>query len=450
MNCMMGMVDEKGVCAICHSSNDSIRNTDRHLPLGSILRGKYIVGRVLGEGGFGITYIGLDLDLQARVAIKEFCPRDSVSRETTNHLTLLPYDKESEEFFEEEKEKFLNEARRLGKFRGQEGIVSVMDYFKENGTAYIVMEYIEGLNLKKYLGSLDSRMKVQEVLTLLKPVLKTLNMMHEENLIHRDISPDNIMICKDQKRVCLIDFGSAREVNGEHSLSVYKKGSYTPLEQQSRNGKQGPWTDVYALCAMMYYCITGRDIPEAVERTMEEKLIPPSKLGVEIPEHVEQAILNGLVLNPSNRTQNVGELMKELYDSQGAGKVAEKNLATPVMEVAPEPKKEEQQRQEVVPQEVVQKDAIQTPPVKEQSNGLLKLGIVIAIVFVIFKVIQAAIILPQYQEMQQRQEQFQQEYEATKQRIEATKQEVQQQQEQFQKDYEANKKKIEEMQQKFN
>ena len=239
MSCMTEL-NEKGICPNCHTDNASNRNDNRHLPVRTILRGKYLVGRVIGEGGFGITYIGYDLDLQICVAIKEFCPRELAGREMTDQVTLLPYNAESEEFFEAEKEKFIDEARRLAKFRSEQGVVSVLDYFKENKTAYIVMEYIEGVTLRKYLNMLNVHMQLDELLVLLKPLMETLEKIHKANIVHRDISPDNIMIRKDRKKIYLIDFGSARDVNGEHSMSVYRKGSYTPVEQQSRRGNQGP------------------------------------------------------------------------------------------------------------------------------------------------------------------------------------------------------------------
>lgn len=313
MSCMKATIDEQGICTYCQTADASNINDKRHLPVRTILKGKYLIGRVIGEGGFGITYIGYDLDLQFPVAIKEFCPREFAGREMTDRLTLLPFDAGSEEIFEQEKEKFIDEARRLARFRNEQGVVSVLDYFKENETAYIVMDFVEGITLRKYLGMLNTLMPLSELLTLLKPLMETLEKIHGEQMIHRDISPDNIMIRKDRKKVYLIDFGTARDVTAGHTLSVYRKGAYTPLEQQSRDGHQGSWTDVYALCATIYYCITGKTIPEAVDRVMEDKLIPPSKLGVEISSAMEEILLKGLAIRPENRVQTMGELMQVLY-----------------------------------------------------------------------------------------------------------------------------------------
>lgn len=316
VNCMKGTLDVNGVCSACKKADADLETSRRHLTPRTILKGKYLVGKVIGEGGFGITYIGYDLDLEIRVAIKEFCPRDFAARDVTDGLTILPFDRDSAEFFQAEKEKFINEAKRLARFRSEPGIVSVQDYFQENGTAYIVMEYIDGITLKSFQSMIGTSMEVEKVLNLMKPVMEGLAKLHENGVIHRDISPDNIMIDTAKEKIYLIDFGTAREVRfqEERSLSVYKKGGYTPIEQQTSHGKQGPWTDVYALCATIYRCITGKSIPEVNNRLVGDALIKPSAMGVVINTQTEAALLHGLAIKPEERTQNMEQLMKELYE----------------------------------------------------------------------------------------------------------------------------------------
>lgn len=316
VNCMKGILDANGVCTSCKKTDADLEISRRHLSPRTILKGKYLVGKVIGEGGFGITYIGYDLDLEIRVAIKEFCPRDFAARDVTDGLTILPFDRESAEFFEAEKEKFINEAKRLGKFRGEAGIVAVQDYFQENGTAYIVMEYIDGITLKSFQSMVGTAMEIDKALNLMKPVMEGLSKLHENGVIHRDISPDNIMIDTAKQKIYLIDFGTAREVRfqEERSLSVYKKGGYTPIEQQTSHGKQGPWTDVYALCATIYRCITGKSIPEVNNRLVGDELIKPSAMGIAINEKTEAALLHGLAIKLEERTPNMQQLMQELYE----------------------------------------------------------------------------------------------------------------------------------------
>lgn len=320
INCMKGTLNEQGVCNVCGKNDEQIETSHRHLPLRTILRGKYLMGKVIGEGGFGITYLGYDLDLEIRVAIKEFCPREFAGRDARDGLTICPFDKESAEFFDAEKEKFINEAKRLAKFRGEQGIVSVLDYFKENGTAYIVMEYIDGVTLKAFQKMVGKRMEPYRLLNLLEPVMDGLSKLHANGIIHRDISPDNIMIDTAKQRVYLIDFGTAREINHneEKSLSVYKKGGYTPIEQQSRHGNQGPWTDVYALCATIYRCITGVSIPDANNRLMGDEVIKPSAMGIAISPQIEEALLCGLAVKPEDRTQSMEALMAVIPERFGA------------------------------------------------------------------------------------------------------------------------------------
>lgn len=317
MKCMIGKINEEGKCTNCGATDSSEKNGSLHLPVRSILKGKYLIGKVIGEGGFGITYIGFDLDLEIRVAIKEFCPKQYVGREAEDGLTIYPYNEKDAEFFDNEKQKFINEARRLAKFRNEGGVVSVLDYFIENGTAYIVMDYIDGITLKSYLKTLHSttgkNMSMAGVLNLFKPVMETLEKIHNANIIHRDISPENIMISKDFTKVYLIDFGTARDIEDGHTLSEYSKSFYTPIEQMSEKMKQGPWTDVYALCATIYVCITGRTLPESVSRLLEDDLVGPRKYGVEISEDLEAVLIKGLAVKPEDRIQSMEELMQALY-----------------------------------------------------------------------------------------------------------------------------------------
>jgi len=336
MKCMMGKLNENGVCTSCGAESASENNGSMHLPVRTILKGKYLIGRVIGEGGFGITYIGYDLDLEIRVAIKEFCPKQYVGRESSDGLTIYPYKEQGAEIFEEEKKKFINEARRLAKFRSEAGVVSVLDYFRENGTTYIVMDYIDGITLKKYLKRLhdsDTNMEMAEVLKLFRPVMETLAKIHKENMIHRDISPENIMFSNDFKKVYLIDFGTARQTENGLTLSEYYKSFYTPIEQRSRQLQQGPWTDVYALCATIYVCITGRVLQESWDRMVEDNLVAPSEYGVHLPVHMEDALMKGLAIKAEDRIRSMEELMEAFYGDGAAlqeGNPAVMNVETPV------------------------------------------------------------------------------------------------------------------------
>ena len=284
------------------------------LKQGVILNHKYRIERVLGEGGFGITYLAEDTVLELPVAIKEYYLAGYVTRETNNSNTVMPFSGNKKEIYEDGKRKFIKEARSLGKLAGQRGIVAVRDYFEENNTAYIVMEYLDGITLKGYLKQVGGRLTVEHTLELVEPVLKSLVEVHKQGIIHRDISPDNIMVLTGNS-VKLLDFGAAREVsiNGEKSLSVLLKPGYAPEEQYRTRGEQGPWSDIYALCATVYRCITGKVPTESMERLRNDTLRPPSALGIVMDREKEHALMQGLAIFKEKRIQNAKDLYEIWY-----------------------------------------------------------------------------------------------------------------------------------------
>ena len=318
INCMREMKSQTGVCEHCGFDERKYDFPQHHMRPFTILAGKYLIGKAIGEGGFGITYIGMDLELEARVAIKEYYPQGAAARDSrTNDGTVRSYSENTRTFFEEGREKFINEARTIAKFRELPEIVGVIDFFRENQTAYIVMEYLDGQTLKQYLKANGGKIQVDELLRMMKPLISSLGKIHSQGLIHRDISPDNIMLMKDGS-IKILDFGGARDFvsqNGK-SMSVLVKHGYAPEEQYRSRGDQGPWTDVYALCATMYRCITGKIPPEALDRLYEDELKPISSFGVNCPKCIEQAITKGLSVRKDGRYQS----MEELYDALYKGK----------------------------------------------------------------------------------------------------------------------------------
>lgn len=316
-NCMMGEVDDDGICNCCGKQFSDIKLSESYLPVGSFLREKYLMGRVLGEGGFGITYIGYDINLDAQVAIKEFFPRNYASRARGTGVQVIPNEGDAEVFFYKQRDKFLDEAKRLAKFRDTPAVVSVLDFFKDNGTAYLVMTYIQGMTLRKLLDYSGGRITVEETLKIIQPVMLALKEIHDSGFIHRDISPDNIMISDLSNRVYLIDFGTARANSNEEdkTISVFKKSGYTPPEQLRTKGKQGPWTDVYALCGTLYRCITGIKPLDVTDRLFDDELKKPSEYGISIPAQIENAIMKGLEIHNEDRFQTMDELYDTIYKS---------------------------------------------------------------------------------------------------------------------------------------
>ena len=320
MNCMRDLNSPRSKCSHCGFDNASCKNAANQLECGSILAGTYLVGCALGQGGFGITYIGLDLNLNMKVAIKEYYPEGYVTRDGRTHMTVIALPEERKVLFERGKEKFVNEAQILAKFNEDRFIVGVRGFFNENGTSYIVMNFVEGETLKKYTKLHNGKLSAPEVLVMIEPLLTSLANVHAAGLLHRDISPDNIMWRKDGVLV-LIDFGAARQISltGDHSNTINVKHGFAPEEQYRTHGKQGPWTDIYALCATIYYVTTGIIPQQALDRIASRTpLAPPTQLGAKFTRRQEKAIMKGLSVRASQRQQTIGELRAELYDSENS------------------------------------------------------------------------------------------------------------------------------------
>lgn len=316
-NCMRDKADAM-TCPYCHVTRlpDS---APHHLVPGSIVGRRYIVGRVLGEGGFGITYIGLDNILRIPVAVKEYFPHGYSHRDNATSRVIPSSSVNSTAFFQKGKERFLVEARNMARFFREPGIVDVRDFFEENNTAYIVMEYLEGVDLRHYLRT-HGTMSAEEAFTILMPAMRSLEKIHKAGFIHRDISPDNIMYLTDGS-LKLMDFGASREFEDENrSLSVMLKPGYAPEEQYRKKGEQGPWTDVYALCATLYRCITGKTPTEAPDRTFEDDLQRPSALGVAISPALENVLMYGLAVRKADRCQSMTELIRLIEEAMAQPK----------------------------------------------------------------------------------------------------------------------------------
>lgn len=302
----MNEIPEGNFCPHCHKENVPDNVVYRLTP-GTVLDGKYLIGNCLGEGGFGITYIGRDLTLDIKIAVKEYFPNGYVNRNNTVESTVTATTEGQKQFFNKGKERFLEEARKVAKFLGEPGIVGIREYFEANGTAYIIMEYLEGENLAVYIKH-HGVFPPEKIFRLMLPITQSLKRVHNTGLIHRDISPDNIMYLSNGN-LKLMDFGSARYfTNEQKEMSVLLKKGYAPEEQYRKNGKQGPWTDVYGLCATIYRCLTGNIPEDALDRLREDTLVPPSKMGIAIPPALENILLYGMAVFKENRCQSMDEL----------------------------------------------------------------------------------------------------------------------------------------------
>lgn len=314
--CMAEYENDYGICPYCGYEPGTRADNPLHLQPGTQLTDRYTIGKVLGYGGFGVTYIGFDNLLSQKVAIKEYLPSEFATR-TAGNSQVSVFGGNKAEQFADGMLKFVDEAKRLAKLQNAEGVVRVFDSFEANQTAYIVMEYLEGETLTAYLER-EGKTPPEQAIPMLEPVFHSLEVVHQAGIIHRDIAPDNIFLTSDG-RVKLIDFGAARYATTSHSrsLTVIIKQGYSPEEQYRSRGDQGPHSDVYALAAVLYRMVTGVTPPDALERraVLENKkkdiLLPPSKY-CKIDSDQENAILNAMNVRIEDRTATAQAFWTEL------------------------------------------------------------------------------------------------------------------------------------------
>ena len=315
MGCMEMYEAFDDICPYCGYINGTLPEEMYHLEPGTVLDKKYLVGRVLGFGGFGVTYIAWDQILQRKVAIKEYFPRECASRMNgTEEITIFSGDRDKQ--FKNGLKSFKEEASKLMKLHDIVGTVNVFDIFEENNTAYLVMEYLDGCTLAQMLKE-KKTMPVEEAFEMMRPVIRSLQEVHKNNLIHRDITPDNIFITKAGK-LKVLDFGSARysALAQNKSISVIVKRGYAPPEQYQLYKDQGTWTDVYSLAATIYKMITGKVPEDSINRVVKDTLVAPSALGITITESQENALLNALNTKTGSRTQTMEAFEKQLFSEE--------------------------------------------------------------------------------------------------------------------------------------
>ena len=305
-----------GACPFCGFNAQKSPQPAEAMPRNTILNGKYLVGDVLGRGGFGITYIGFDLSLESRVAIKEYYPSGAAMRREGESELYWSSSYKFHSSREDAKNYFLKEARKMARVENIPSVVRVRETFLANETAYIVMDYVEGETLKARLRR-EGPMTYTACYALLRPMMQDLCKIHRQGVIHRDISPDNIMIQGDGS-VKLLDLGAAKDLNkhsDEVSVPVGKNG-YSPMEQYLNNGRIGPWTDVYALCATIYYACYGKRVPQSLERLEQDTLRFDLPTREPIPPYVVGALRKGLAVRAADRTQSVDALLDQLEEEQ--------------------------------------------------------------------------------------------------------------------------------------
>ena len=352
--CLGCMEDFRGYpCPKCGFDPSKEQGSEYILPPQTILAGKYLVGRVLGQGGFGITYIGWDISLERKVAIKEYYPSGQVSRSPGTKVLTWYRSEQAQRARQDGLEMFLKEARKMAKVEDIPGVVKVRELFRENETAYIVMDFVEGETLKARLKR-TGPMPWAQAKVIFRPAIQAMEKVHQAGLIHRDLSPDNIMLLPDGS-VKILDLGAAKDLNvnsGASSMQVAKSG-FSPFEQYTQRGGSGPWTDVYAMAATIYFTLTGKTPPIATDR-VDEDTISWNLPGLDVlPASALSALQKALAVTAKKRTQSMEELERGLFDETLQPEPEPKREPKP--EPKPEPKSEPKPEPQPQPKKVSKK-----------------------------------------------------------------------------------------------
>lgn len=312
LKCMEEIEAGSGFCRYCGFEQATAVQPANALKLGTMLQNRYFIGKVIGQGGFGITYVGWDTTLEMKVAVKEYFPSGTASR-TSSFSNQIQWDHGGDESGTQNVglDRFLKEARRMARLDAMPSVVRVRDAFQENETAYIVMDFVEGVTLKQYLLN-HGVLRCEECIKLLSPILDSLAAIHDHGFIHRDISPDNIML-QPNGTVRLLDMGAVVDVraNAGHASMALVKRNFSAPEQYMDSEVLGSWTDVYAMSATLYYCMTGKVVPEALEREFKKTPLFFDPV-FHIPPYVIAALEGGLELLPARRIRDMRELKKRL------------------------------------------------------------------------------------------------------------------------------------------
>lgn len=312
--CMERTEFSGGVCPNCGYYDQSPSDPSFIIP-GTQLNQRYIVGVALSANGEGVTYLAYDQSIGCKVLLREYMPHNLCNRVTGSPvISVIParlaqYKALMAEFTELHKS--------LARLRGQVHVSTVVDLFAENNTTYVVDEYVGGIRFVDYLKDNAGELTWGQLSRMLPPLMTTLSLLHNSGVVHRAISPDTIYVTeKGELILTAFSIAAVRTANTELECEIYN--GYAAPEQYAANGRQGTWTDVYAVCAVIYRVLTGSMPPSAISRMENDNLVAPAVLNPNVPRHVSNTIMQGLNLNGSERTQTVTELVTCLFDEHAA------------------------------------------------------------------------------------------------------------------------------------
>ena len=310
--CFREYGDAHTVCPHCGQPEILQPKEPIHLAPGTVLAGRYILGEAVGSGGFGIVYRAWDAKLESIVAVKEFFVSRLMTRAAFTKNVIIS--KKAQEEFDYRKARFLAEARTMAKFGSHRSIPNVFEFFEENGTAYIVMELLQGLPLNEYLHQHNGKMDVDFAVMIANEVGNALKSLHEQGIIHRDVAPDNIFICSGKDlRIKLMDLGAAKLTDStDEAIDIILKPGYSPTEQYENSKNIGPWTDIYALGATLYAMLCGSKPDESTNRKIADTVIPPIERNPLVSENLSNTVMKAMALDKHMRFKSIPEFLKAL------------------------------------------------------------------------------------------------------------------------------------------
>lgn len=318
------------ICPWCGYDQKSGPKELYYLTPGVVLANRYTVGVQINTGGFGIIYKAWDNTLDKMVAVKEYFP-GGIANRIPGRKEVLVYAPKNMKEYQRGKEKFLNEARTVAKFNNHPNILDVYDFFEDNNTAYMIMDFLDGMSYKEYIRKKGGTDDVNTAVNVILCVLDALKAVHKAGIIHRDINPSNIFICRTGE-VKLIDFGASRIEDTD--MTRILTPHYAPPEQYTTKGKEGPYTDLYALGATLYTAITGEKPEESTDRQTEDHLKAPKEINPEIPDYVSNAVMRAMAVNPQLRYQNSDQFKNALLNKGAVRDVAQELKHRKTMRVA--------------------------------------------------------------------------------------------------------------------
>ena len=309
MGCM-NKLDDNGICNYCNYDSTMLQSNS-YLTPGTVLDDRYIVGRILSSNGEGVSYIGYDKVTNEKVVVREYFPDTLCRRSGDSDKIIVNQDclAKYKTFMSE----FAEVYKVLSRLRNLPHIVPAVDMFAQNNTTYAILEYVEGVSLRRFLQENSGTLTWEHVKKIFPPIFTTLSIIHNAGVVHRGINPENIIVTlKGELKLIGFCISSIRTINTELNPELYS--GYAAPEQYTSLDWQGTWTDVYAICAVLYRILTGTVPPEAHGRTNNDRLIEPIRLNQNIPVHVSQVIVEGLTLRGRNRIQSITELVTRLFE----------------------------------------------------------------------------------------------------------------------------------------